>query len=114
MYFTRWQTVAKVSIKRHTSNVRQDTHYNDSQRSEDTHTNKKTSTHALPDHVLPGQGLIKSQTEAATYIADMVAILRNIARDVDLKFLNYLLEMAYEESLSRTHKTPKGVKSQTQ
>ncbi len=101
--------MAKVSVKRHSSYVHQDTHFNDSRLSEEAHSNKKPRAH-MP----PGQGLIKSQTEAATYISDMLAILRNIAKDVDLKFLNYLLEMAYEESLSRTQKTSEVIKSQPQ
>ena len=61
-----------------------------------------TSTH-LP----PGKGLAQNETEAAEYIAEMLPVLCNMARDVDLKFLNYLLEMAYEESVYRCNEGPK-------
>ena len=97
--------MAKVSVKRHTSYTRQGIQCEDNQPSIETHIGKKHKTF-LP----PGKGLIKSQSEAATYIADMLAILRNIAKDVDLKFLNYLLEMAYEESLSHANKAPEAIK----
>lgn len=59
----------------------------------------------------PGKGLAKNQTEAAEYIVEMLVVLCNMAKDVDLKFLNYLLEMAYEESTNHVHKMPVAVKS---
>lgn len=52
----------------------------------------------------PGKGLAKTESEAAEYIVQMLVVLSNMAKDVDLKFLNYLLEMAYEESLSHVDK----------
>ena len=58
----------------------------------------------------PGRGLVKNKTDAANYVAEMLAVLRNIAKDVDLKFLTYLLEMAYEESLSHADASPKTAK----
>lgn len=39
-----------------------------------------------------------SPQEAAHYIAEMTAEMRNIAHDAGLEFLVYLLEMAHEEA----------------
>ena len=38
--------------------------------------------------------------DAAAYIADMAAYLRGIAKNAELDFLVYLLEMTHEEALS--------------
>lgn len=61
----------------------------------------------------PGAGLAKNQTDAADYIVEMLVVLCNMAKDADLKFLNYLLEMAYEESLSHADKSNVIVKNQS-
>ncbi len=65
----------------------------------------------IPVNLPPGKGLARNQAEAANYIAEMLVVLCNMAKDVDLKFLNYLLEMAYEESLGHTSKTREIVKN---
>jgi len=57
-------------------------------------------------HLPPGKGLAQNKTEAARYIAEMLPILCNMAKDMDLKFLNYLLEMAYEESICCCNEGP--------
>ena len=59
----------------------------------------------------PGTGLARTPAEASQYITEMLIVLCNMAKDVDLKFLNYLLEMAYEESTSKATKSPTAVKS---
>lgn len=64
-------------------------------------------------HFPPGKGLMKTQAEAADYITEMLVVLCNMAKDVDLRFLNYLLEMAYEESLSHSGETSKFIKNHT-
>lgn len=61
--------------------------------------------------VPPGMGLARTPTEASEYIAEMLVVLCNMAKDVDLMFLNYLLVMAYEESMTRVIKAPVAVKS---
>ena len=58
----------------------------------------------------PGKGLVKSQADAAKYVAEMSVVLRNLAIDVDLKFLSYLLEMAYEESLNHVNEKSNSAK----
>ena len=45
-----------------------------------------------------------SRHEAAAYIADMTLQMRNMARDADLQFLNYLLEMAFQEAFMQSEK----------
>ncbi len=54
----------------------------------------------------PGKGLARNKTEATGYIAEMLPVLCGMAKDVDLKFLNYLLEMAYEETIYRGNDEP--------
>jgi len=60
----------------------------------------------ISTHLPPGKGLAQNKTEAARYISEMLPVLCNMAKDVDLKFLNYLLEMAYEESMYRGNERP--------
>ncbi len=60
----------------------------------------------ISTHLPPGKGLAQNKTEAAKYIAEMLPVLCNMAKDVDLKFLNYLLEMAYEESTYQCNEGP--------
>ncbi len=105
--------MAKTSVKQQTSFVRQKTSQDSRSlpkkaQINETQVNKKTKTY-LP----PGRGLAKNQTEAANYISEMLAVLCNMAKDVDLVFLNYLLEMAFEESLLHASKTREIVKHQS-
>lgn len=44
----------------------------------------------------------RGPAEAAAYIADMSAVLRNMALDAKLEFLAYLLGMVHEESSSHS------------
>ena len=60
----------------------------------------------ISTHLPPGKGLARNKTEAARYIAEMLPVLCSMAKDVDLKFLNYLLEMAYEESIYGCNEGP--------
>jgi len=105
--------VAKTSIKQQTSFVRQKTSQNSSSLPKKAQINEtqinKTTRPLLP----PGRGLAKNQTEAANYISEMLSVLCNMAKDVDLVFLNYLLEMAFEESLAHASKTSEIVKQQS-
>lgn len=72
---------------------------------------KKPGRPARKEIIPPGKGLARTPTEASQYIAEMLVVLCNMAKDVDLKFLGYLLEMAYEESMTRAIKAPVAVKS---
>ncbi len=63
-------------------------------------------------HLPPGKGLAKNKAEAASYIAEMLPVLCNMANDVELKFLNYLLEMAFEEALHCSKEMSKSDSSQ--
>jgi len=109
----RGEKVAKTSIKQQTSFVRQKTSQNSSSLPKKAQINEtqinKTTRPLLP----PGRGLAKNQTEAANYISEMLSVLCNMAKDVDLVFLNYLLEMAFEESLAHASKTSEIVKQQS-
>ena len=49
-------------------------------------------------------GEIRSKEEIAGYIADMVLELRNMAKDHDLEFLAYLLEMSFQEAFDLSQK----------
>ncbi len=49
-------------------------------------------------------GEIRSKEEVAGYIADMVLELRNMAKDHDLEFLAYLLEMSFQEAFDSAQK----------
>ena len=93
--------MAKTIAKEVSSFVRQETSQNKGSTRGGTQ-ERKTPTSHLP----PGKGLAKNKTEAASYIAEMLPVLCNMAKDVDLKFLNYLLEMAYEESVYRCNEAP--------
>jgi len=99
--------VAKTSAKRKTSLAGEDRLQNTSSLTGDNQIAKNIRT-PIP----PGMGLVKDPGDAADYIVEMLVVLCNIAKDVDLKFLNYLLEMAYEESLNHTSKKSGRVKSQ--
>lgn len=70
-----------------------------------------TATYELRDIMPPGKGLARSQAEATEYIVEMLVVLCNMAKDVDLRFLTYLLEMAYEESTNHVDKTRAVAKS---
>jgi len=100
--------VAKTSAKRKTSLVGEGTLQNNSSLTGGSQIRKTIKT-----PVPPGMGLVKDSSDAADYIVEMLVVLCNIAKDVDLKFLNYLLEMAYEESLNHTSKKRGTVKSQS-
>lgn len=49
-------------------------------------------------------GEVRSKEEVAGYIADMVLELRNMAKDNDLEFLAYLLEMSFQEAFDLSQK----------
>ena len=49
-------------------------------------------------------GDARSREEVASYIADMVLELRNMAKDHDLEFLAYLLEMSFQEAFDLAQK----------
>jgi len=100
--------VAKTLAKRKSSFAHQQNPQNNKTLYEDVAVNGISSLD-LP----PGKGLARNQTEAANYIAEMLVVLCNMAKDVDLRFLNYLLEMAYEESLGHASKTTEIVKNHT-
>ena len=59
-----------------------------------------TATGGLP----PTGGEVRSREEVAGYIADMVLELRNMAKDHDLEFLAYLLEMSFQEAFDSSQK----------
>jgi hypothetical protein len=42
------------------------------------------------------------KVETAAYIADIVLQLRNMAKQADLKFLVYFLEMSFQEAFSQS------------
>ena len=46
----------------------------------------------------------RSAAEVAGYIADMVLELRNMAKDKELEFLAYLLEMSFQEAFDLSQK----------
>jgi len=93
--------VAKTLAKRDSSYRHREVSHNKSSTCEEVQYETDNTIH-LP----PGKGLAKNKQEAAEYIAEMLPVLCNMAKDVDLKFLNYLLEMAYEESLYRCNDGP--------
>ncbi len=110
--------MAKTSIKQQTSFVRRKTSQNSRSLPKKAHINKVQINEVqnnknIRTNLPPGKGLAKNPTEAANYISEMLAILRNMAKDVDLNFLNYLLEMAFEESLVHASKTSEIVKHQS-
>ena len=43
-----------------------------------------------------------TRQETAAYIADVALQLRNLARQADMKFLTYLLEMVFQEAFSES------------
>jgi len=49
-------------------------------------------------------GEVRSKEEVAGYIADMVLELRNMAKDNELEFLAYLLEMSFQEAFDLSQK----------
>ena len=91
------------TLAKHGSSYR---HREPSQNKSSTGEEVQYETEITP-HLPPGKGLALNKTEAAGYIAEMLPVLCNMAKDVDLKFLNYLLEMAYEESIYRGNDGPK-------
>jgi hypothetical protein len=109
----RGEKVAKTSIKQQTTFVRQNTSQNSRSLPKKAQINEAQVKKNTKTHLSPGKGLAKNQTEAANYISEMLAVLCNMAKDVDLKFLNYLLEMAFEESIVHASKTSKIVKHQS-
>ena len=46
----------------------------------------------------------RSPEEVASYIADMLLGLRNMAKDKQLEFLAYLLEMSFQEAFELSQK----------
>ncbi len=64
----------------------------------------------LPDNMesLPKSG--KAPADVAGYIADMVLELRNMAKDHQLEFLAYLLEMSFQEAFDLSQRKKDGDK----
>ncbi len=55
----------------------------------------------------PGLAAEKTPEEVAGYIADMVLQLRNMAKQKDLDFLAYLLEMSFQEAFDLSSRDKK-------
>ena len=56
---------------------------------------------------LPAMDNDRSPEEVAGYIADMVLQLRNMAKEKELDFLAYLLEMSFQEAFDLSSRDKK-------
>jgi hypothetical protein len=54
----------------------------------------------------PAQGDSENERQAAIYITEMALELRDLARQSNLKFIAYLLEMVFVEAHSVAYKSP--------
>ena len=70
---------------------------------------RRKGAEQLPEATTDGSGLAddRSPEEVAGYIADMVLQLRNMAKEKDLDFLAYLLEMSFQEAFDLSSRNEK-------
>jgi len=70
---------------------------------------KRERAEQLPEMVSESPDLAddRSPEEVAGYIADMVLQLRNMAKQKELDFLAYLLEMSFQEAFDLSSKDKK-------
>jgi hypothetical protein len=71
---------------------------------------KRKEAEQLPEMAMEGAGPADDRPpeEVAGYIADMVLQLRNMAKQKDLDFLAYLLEMSFQEAFDLASGDKKG------